>query len=120
LGYICIFVAHVRINESQLGFNTTWDRALHVWLGASLSLSPSLPASLSLSLINTRTLSLSVSLALALLLSSDTHIRWGHAGYIALTWLCLQVAAGILKVIPAHDRPEWFVAALKLHGTSGK
>ena len=73
LGYIFIFVAHVRINESQIGLNTTWDRALHVWLG-----------------------------------------------YVALTWLCLQVSAGILKVISAGDEPEWLGAALKLHGASGK
>ena len=73
LGYVFIFVAHVRINESQIGLNTTWDRALHVWLG-----------------------------------------------YVLLTWLCLQVAAGILKVIPAGEQPEWAVAVLKLHGTSGK
>jgi hypothetical protein len=39
---------------------------------------------------------------------------------MALTWLCLQVAAGILKVIPIGDQPEWAVAALKLHGASGK
>jgi hypothetical protein len=70
LGYVFIFVAHVRINESQIGLNTTWDRALHVWLG-----------------------------------------------YVLLTWLCLQVAAGIL---PAGEQPEWSVAVLKLHGTSGK
>ena len=73
LGYIFIFVAHVRINESQIGLNTTWDRALHVWLG-----------------------------------------------YVALTWLCLQVSAGILKVIPAGDQPEWLGAALTVHGASGK
>jgi len=33
LGYVIIFVTHARIDESQIGLNTTWDRSLHVWMG---------------------------------------------------------------------------------------
>jgi len=73
LGYVIIFVAHARINESQIGLNTTWDRALHVWMG-----------------------------------------------YVTLTWLCIQVSAGIFKVIPSDQQPAFLQSLLKLHGTSGK